>query len=1004
MKKEKILAEKRTEYLSFLALGLVFLVGLAIRYYNRDCLSGDSVACLQPWFEEISAMDFKTSRLTQVGNYNMLYQTMIWILTRVAADSLYAYKILSGIFDVILAIGGFAFLYQLEMKENHGSKKAAIKIGAIAASLIWLTPTVWLNSANWAQCDSIYTSFLIWALVLLLTEKEKSAAFLVGISLAFKLQAIFILPFLFLYLCSKTNFFKRFVKCLAFVILGFFGPMIPNFLAGRPILDAFSIYFTQVGEFPHMTMNYPGFCAFFPDEYNTYKYIGLAFAAVFVFAFYGFFFLKKKKVTNQNMLFLAFFLQYLLVYFLPSMHERYGYCYEILLILFVCQKRKYFGRAILVQLITVKTYLYYLYVINVNLKVGAALHLLMLFSWFITYLCMEEEEVTTQATTDGKAIRKNAGENARKNGKKSVAQGVMEVGLSFKKTLNAFHEKLERLNQSTRLWIDGLIMVLAVLLYFGLCLIKLGSHEAPTTQMHFSRSNGEKEIVLEFDEPHQFQEMKLFLGHEGLKTVSISVFENNEWRVIQGEQKLNSAFCWNEVSFNCYAQFIGIVFLDEDTYVNELVLRDENGEDVLPNNTENYPELFDEQSICPKVNTYYEGTMFDEVYHGRTAYEFLHQLPIYENTHPPLGKSLISIGIALFGMNPFGWRIMCALFGSLMMPFFYLAAKRLTKKRSYGILALLFAFSDFMHYTLSRISTIDVIVACFILAMFYFMYAFLDTKKKPYLLASGIASALAVSTKWTGIYALAGIGVLFLIWLVLECKRTGLTKETIPGYLKLGILCVVCFILIPFGVYTLSYIPFTKVYPDQNLIQHVFSNGKSMLSYHKNVTEGHPYSSNWYTWFFDIKPLVDSRSFVSDTRTSVVATFGNPFLFYAGLVALFYEGYLFIKKKEKTSGGCILLYLSMILPWVFVTRTVFIYQYFVCELLLIVILAHTISKLDTRFRADGKQGLFLSNMGLWSAIVSIGLFILFYPMISGIAASNEYIQTFLMWIPFWNFI
>ena len=69
---------------------------------------------------------------------------------------------------------------------------------------------------------------------------------------------------------------------------------------------------------------------------------------------------------------------------------------------------------------------------------------------------------------------------------------------------------------------------------------------------------------------------------------------------------------------------------------------------------------------------------FDEIYHARTAYEFLHGLPTYENTHPPLGKILISVGIAIFGMNPFGWRIMGTLFGIAMLPFLYLLWKKMT--------------------------------------------------------------------------------------------------------------------------------------------------------------------------------------------------------------------------------------------------------------------------------------------------------------------------------------
>lgn len=73
----------------------------------------------------------------------------------------------------------------------------------------------------------------------------------------------------------------------------------------------------------------------------------------------------------------------------------------------------------------------------------------------------------------------------------------------------------------------------------------------------------------------------------------------------------------------------------------------------------------------PEYTTYEYRTMFDEVYHARTAYEMLHRLPIYENTHPPLGKYLMSLEIRIFGMTSFGWRIVCALMGTLMVPVCY---------------------------------------------------------------------------------------------------------------------------------------------------------------------------------------------------------------------------------------------------------------------------------------------------------------------------------------------
>ena len=68
--------------------------------------------------------------------------------------------------------------------------------------------------------------------------------------------------------------------------------------------------------------------------------------------------------------------------------------------------------------------------------------------------------------------------------------------------------------------------------------------------------------------------------------------------------------------------------------------------------------LTDEPETVPLEATYENSTYFDEIYHARTAYEHILGLEPYENTHPTLGKLLISLGIRAFGMNPFGWRFM----------------------------------------------------------------------------------------------------------------------------------------------------------------------------------------------------------------------------------------------------------------------------------------------------------------------------------------------------------
>jgi dolichyl-phosphate-mannose--protein O-mannosyl transferase len=165
---------------------------------------------------------------------------------------------------------------------------------------------------------------------------------------------------------------------------------------------------------------------------------------------------------------------------------------------------------------------------------------------------------------------------------------------------------------------------------------------------------------------------------------------------------------------------------------------------------------------------------FDEVYHARTALENIEHLTPYEITHPPLGKIILSIGIRLFGMNPFGWRCMGTLFGVLMLPLMYIFAKRLFGKPLFAFIPTALFALDFMHYTQTRIATIDSYSVFFIMLMYYFMYLYTETnynrqplKKSLLPLAlTGVAFGLGAATKWLCIYAGAGLAVILGIQIV----------------------------------------------------------------------------------------------------------------------------------------------------------------------------------------------------------------------------------------------
>lgn len=555
----------------------------------------------------------------------------------------------------------------------------------------------------------------------------------------------------------------------------------------------------------------------------------------------------------------------------------------------------------------------------------------------------------------------------------------------------------------SRLTARDFFCMAAFTLIFGICIFyRLGSLHTPETFETIKVGEvGENEIVLQFDGEQPISGISVYLGYKGKREISFSVYDRSTdtWEIVKSRYSVESAFCWNNVEIDRTVSSLGMVLMEDKAQIMEIVCLDDAGEPVLPANAADYPQLFDEQELFIREPTYYDETMFDEVYHGRTAYEFLHGLSIYENTHPPLGKSIISIGIALFGMNPFGWRFMCALFGTLLIPLMYLFARKIFCRTDIACLSAVLSGTAFMNTTLSRIATIDILVAFFSMLMFFGMYGYIQalSENKPmwqqrlWLLSGGISMGLAVAIKWTGVYAAAGIAVLFFWFLLEYIGGIKGIKEHRSFLVKTGLWCVLCFIVIPFGIYTLSYLPFVKVYPDKGLFGHMIANAALMLSYHSSCVFDHPYSSEWYQWLYGSKPLADSRVYFADGTVSVVMTFLNPLLAVGGLIALLHQFYLWKRKHCRRALFLIIAYASMLLPWLFVHRTVFVYQYFISSLILVPMIGNSVSVSRHRKR----------NILVLSGI-SIALYVLYYPVLTGQSIRVDFVNQVLEVLADWN--
>jgi 4-amino-4-deoxy-L-arabinose transferase-like glycosyltransferase len=441
-------------------------------------------------------------------------------------------------------------------------------------------------------------------------------------------------------------------------------------------------------------------------------------------------------------------------------------------------------------------------------------------------------------------------------------------------------------------------------------------------------------------------------------------------------------------------------------------------------NNEAFVRLFDEQTLVPGRITYMNRMYFDEIYHGRTAYEHVHNIYPYEITHPPLGKLIISIGIRVFGMTPFGWRFMGALFGVLMLPFLYMLLKMIFNKTGLAACGTaLFAF-EFMHLTQTRIATIDGYAVFFIILMYLFMYRYITSGLEapfrstilPFAL-SGIAFGLGSASKWIGFYAAAGLLVLFLVYMISRIRHAVKTGFPYASFtVKTVAAGLFFFVLVPFTVYCLSYIPYVAAKDEPltlaNIINTMWNNSyadaNSMYNYHSRgvlSADPHPYAAYWYQWLFNIRPILfyvdyyTISAFGGLAVRSAFASFNNPVVTLGGLAAILLTLSCFIKKKSLPTLFIVIGFASQLLPWLLVPRETYAYHYFPSVVFLIIAICYIFNNMLESCPVRGRKRMFFFT-GLTGVV-----FVMFLPVLIGIPVPWWYATYFLRWIPFgvWPF-
>jgi len=463
--------------------------------------------------------------------------------------------------------------------------------------------------------------------------------------------------------------------------------------------------------------------------------------------------------------------------------------------------------------------------------------------------------------------------------------------------------------------------------------------------------------------------------------------------------------------------------------------------------------VFDEIYYAKFANDYLTRTPFFNAHPPLSQY--IIAIGIAIGTHLPFGKTAVN-SLAGSMLSPWDYRWLNALTGSFIPLVVGALAYQLLRRRTFAFLAALFIACDGLFLVESRYALNNIYLVLFGILGQLFLLKTVEAEGKKrllWLVLAGIGFGASAAIKWNGLWFLLGTYlILICAWAVRLIQENRGNEEPIrdvnsallPPESPVQKLTELTFVevcwslaVIPILVYSISWIPHLYLNPTPNFWQMQ----TEILTYHQRIKSGpdvHPYCSAWYTWPLMLRPIVyfyktasnnaqpdpvlpPSPSGATETIFDVHAM-GNPFLWWFSTLALILVAGVLIHRIvvwfqtrqvasvdsleqqqpilfPPTAQMWMVLYLMVnwaanLLPWVKVTRCVFLYHYMGCSVFGALALAWWVDRWlhspQTRLR----------GMGVTISFLILGAFIFWMPIYLGLPLSQMEWKI-RMWLPSW---
>lgn len=391
------------------------------------------------------------------------------------------------------------------------------------------------------------------------------------------------------------------------------------------------------------------------------------------------------------------------------------------------------------------------------------------------------------------------------------------------------------------------------------------------------------------------------------------------------------------------------------------------------------------------------SAVFDEVHFGKflSAY-FTHQY--YFDIHPPLGKLLLAGWGKLWGYQPgfsfaeigevypdklyMALRFLPSLAGALLPLVIYGVARRLKIRRPAAAFAGLLVALDNAMLVQSRLILLDPFLLLFGFGGFYCYLRWRDDNRPWLLAAAGGLAGAAASIKWTGLTFLGLIVVLelFRLWQVHASHRA---RAIAASAVAFGILPLVVYVAVFSTHFSLLRLPgpgdafMTPNFQSLSIADRIVQLNAEMYRANATLTATHPYSSLWYTW-----PLMARPIFYWVSGNARIYLLGNPAIWWGSTIAIITALVTVLAAGVIRAPRTLLIitgaWLMNLLPFVGITRVMFLYHYLTALIWAILAVAYFADQLERPAKP------LLAAAGL-----VLALFIFFAPLSYGLPLTDS---------------